>query len=60
MESVIVKASKTVEVNNIRTTYNYETTIPSSFLYRNCLNQNVLNYLTEFMQNLIGDEEEDE
>ncbi len=55
MESVIVKASKTVEVNNIRITYNYEATIPSSFLYKNCLNSNVLSYLTEFMQNLISE-----
>ena len=59
MESVIVKASKIVEAGNAQITYNYECTLPIGDLNSNCLSPHILTYLAVFMQNLIGDEEED-
>jgi len=59
MESVIVRASKTVEAGENRIIYDYECTLPIGDLTSTCLSPNILVYLTKFMQNLIGDEEED-
>ena len=60
MESVIVKASKTVKAGNAQITYDYEATIPIGDLVDNCLSPHILDHLTTFMQNLISEGEENE
>ena len=58
MELVIVKATKTAEAGKTRITYDYEVTLPISNLNDNCLSPHILNYLAEFIQNLVGDRED--